>query len=223
MTSQLHAEIEKLKGHLLSLCGAVEAQTEKAVKALLDRNAGLAREVVPRDQDIDRREVEVEEECVRVLVLYQPVANDLRFVVSALKINNDLERIGDLAVNIAHKAIALADSPVEEFPVDVTAMWAKTQHMLRDSLDAMVKMDVDLARDVCLRDDEVDRMKREARETIESLVSQDPEANRCLLRLMAACRNLERIADLATNIAEDVIYLAEGRIIRHSVEDEAAL
>ena len=219
MVSHLQNEIDKLKTGLLTLCAAVEAQVEKAVRALLNRDAQLAEQVEQSDHDIDRREVDVEEECIRVLVLYQPVAHDLRLVVSALKINNDLERIGDLAVNIAHKAAALAAEPYLDFPVDVAAMWSKTQGMLRDSLDAMVKADVALARDVCLRDDEVDRMKHAAREKIESLLSQDQAHNRRLLRLMAACRNLERVADLAMNIAEDVIYLAEGRIVRHILDE----
>jgi phosphate transport system protein len=218
----MQSEIDKLKRELLSLCAAVEAQVEKAVRALLTRDAALAEEVEEGDDIIDQREVEVEEDCLRVLVLYQPVAVDLRFVVSVLKINNDLERIGDLAVNIAHKAAALAAEPDMEFPVDVAAMWSKTHSMLRDSLDAMVKADVALAKDVCLRDDEVDKMKRNARIKIEELVSEDPQANRRLLRLAAACRNLERIADLATNIAEDVIYLAEGRVMRHNIEDDAS-
>ena len=222
MTSHMQNEIDSLKKNLLSLCAAVEAQAEKAVRALLDRNAALAEEVEQGDEDIDRREVEVEEECLRVLVLYQPVAHDLRFVVSALKINNDLERIVDFAVNISHKAAALAVEPDMQYPVDVATMWSKVQRMLRESLDAMVKGDVDLAREVCLRDEEVNQMKRGARLKIEELVSQDPQANRRLLRLMAACRNLERIADLATNIAEDVIYLVEGRIMRHSIEDESS-
>jgi phosphate transport system protein len=220
MVSHLQNEIDKLKLALLSLCAAVEGQVEKSVRALLTRDARLAEQVEQNDQDIDRREVDVEEECIRVLVLYQPVANDLRLVVSALKINNDLERIGDLAVNIAHKATALAAEPDMDFPVDVSGMWSRTQAMLRDSLDAMIKGDVALARDVCLRDEEVNRMKREARLKIEELLTQNPEGNRRLLRVMAACRNLERIADLATNIAEDVIYLAEGRIVRHSVKEE---
>jgi phosphate transport system protein len=218
MSVHLQNEIDKLKKSLLSLCASVEAQVEKAVRALLNRDAQLADEVEQGDEEIDRREVEVEEECLRILALYQPVANDLRFVVSALKINNDLERIGDQAVNIAHKAAALSAEPDRELPVDVTAMWSRTQGMLRDSLDAMVNLDVELAKDVCGRDDEVNRMKHDARVKIEKLVSQDPKANLCLLRLMAACRNLERIADLATNIAEDVIYLVEGRIIRHTSE-----
>ncbi len=218
MSVHLQNEIDHLKKSLLSLCAAVEAQAEKAVRALLNRDAELADEVEQGDEEIDRREVEVEEECLRVLALYQPVANDLRLVVSALKMNNDLERIGDLAVNIAHKAAALAAESDRELPVDVTAMWSRTQGMLRDSLDAMVNLDVELAKDVCGRDDEVNRMKRDARVKIEKLISEDPQANRCLLRLMAACRNLERMADLATNIAEDVIYLVEGRIIRHTSE-----
>lgn len=216
MSVHFQNEIDKLKKSLLSLCATVESQVEKAVRSLLDRDAELAAEVERGDEEIDRREVELEEECLRLLALYQPVANDLRLVVAALKINNDLERIGDLAVNICHKAMSMAEAPELELPVDITAMGTRAQGMLRDSLDAMVNLDADLAKDVCGRDEEVNQMKRDARVKIEQLVAHDPATNRRLLRVMAATRNLERIADLATNIAEDVIYLVEGHIIRHS-------
>ena len=181
----------------------------------MDRDGLLAREVRQRDSDVDRREVEVEEECLKILALYQPVAVDLRFIVSALKINNDLERIGDLAVNIAQKARTLVAAPPMAIPFDLTGMSEKTQAMLRDSLDAMVNLDASLANDVCGRDDEIDRMKREIRRRGEKMIAADPERTKVLMRLLAVSRNLERIADLATNIAEDVIYMVDGKIIRH--------
>jgi phosphate transport system protein len=218
MSVQLQSEIDVLKKTLLTLCATVEEQVEKAVRALLERDAKLAEEVEHGDQEIDEQEVQVEEECLRLLVLYQPVAGDLRLVIAALKINNDLERIGDLAVNIAHKATALAQEEELEIPFDLPTMWSKTRAMLRDSLDAMVHADPKLAKDVCERDDEVDRIKREARTKIEELIHQDPDSAHRLLRLLAASRNLERIADCATNIAEDVIYMVNGRIIRHGRE-----
>jgi phosphate transport system protein len=219
MSVHLQREIERLKKHLLSICALVEDQVQMAVRALVERDAELAGVVARRDEEIDQREVEVEEECLKTLALHQPVAIDLRLVVAALKINNDLERIGDLAVNIARKAAAFAAETPMEIPFDVAGMWQKTQAMLRDSLDALVNDDPRLAHDVCRRDDEVDGLKHEIRVEIEEMIRRDPEKTRPLLRLLAVTRNLERIADCATNIAEDVIYMTEGRIIRHRRED----
>jgi len=219
MSLHLQREIHSLKRHLLSLCALVEDQVQMAVRALLERDAEAAAAVEQRDAEIDHREVDVEEECLKTLALYQPVAGDLRLVVAALKINNDLERIGDMAVNIARKAAACAKEPAVEVPFDIGGMWEKTQAMLRDSVDAMVNVDAPLAHRVCLRDDEIDRMKHEFRVGIEALIRQHPDRTGALLRVMAATRNLERIADCATNIAEDVIYMIEGRISRHRRED----
>jgi phosphate transport system protein len=219
MSVHLQREIGNLKKHLLSLCALVEDQVRSAVRALLDRDAEAAAAVERRDADIDHREVDVEEECLKTLALYQPVAGDLRLVVAALKINNDLERIGDLAVNIARKAAAFAKGPPLEIPFDVAGMWEKTEAMLRESLDALINSDVKLAQQVCRNDDEVDRMKHEFRGIAEELIRRNPEQVGPLLRLLAVSRNLERIADCATNIAEDTIYMVEGRIIRHVRED----
>ncbi len=219
MSVHFQREIDALKRHLLSLCGLVEEQVRLATRALMDRNEQLARDVRERDAEVDQREVEIEEECLKILALYQPVAVDLRFVVSALKINNDLERIGDLAVNIARKTMALAAEPPVTFPFDVASMSKKTQAMLRDSLDAMVNLDTSLANDVCRRDDEINQMKRNARHKIEEIIAVDQGQANLLLRLMAVSRNLERIADLTTNIAEDVIYMVDGKIVRHQEEE----
>lgn len=221
MSVHLQREIEKLKKSLLSLCGLVEDQVRAAVLALLDRDEDAARRVEVRDLEIDQREVEVEEECLKVLALHQPVAVDLRFIVSALKINNDLERIGDLAVNVAHKAVTFSRTSAAEVPFDIRGMWQKTQAMLRDSVDALVRMDPRLADEVCGRDHEIDRIKHEIRLEAEAMIRRDPDQTPALLALAAVARNLERIADHATNIAEDVIYMAEGRIARH-VEMEIA-
>jgi phosphate transport system protein len=215
MSAHLQREIERLKKHVLSLCALVEDQVQLALRAVLDRDEAMAKEVEQRDLDIDQREIEVEEECMKTLALHQPVAVDLRLIIATMKINNDLERIGDMAVNIARKARALASEPAVEVPFDLGAMWAKTQAMLRDSIDALVNMDAVQATDVCRRDDEVDRMKYEIRIEVENMIRHQPERVRALLRLLAVSRNLERIADLATNIAEDVVYLVEGRIVRH--------
>jgi phosphate transport system protein len=178
----------------------------------------VAESVAGRDAEIDQAEVEIEEECLKILALYQPVAIDLRLVVAALKINNDLERIGDLAVNIARKAVAFAHEPPVEIPFDIAGMWEKTQAMLRDSIDALVTLDSALAHQVCARDDEIDQLKHEFRIRAEELLRQYPQRVSGLLRLLAVTRNLERIADCATNIAEDVIYMCDGRIVRHAGE-----
>jgi phosphate transport system protein len=219
MSVHLQREIDRLKKDLLSLCAIVEDQVHLAVRSLLERDPELARRVERRDADVDQREVEVEEKCLSVLALHQPVAIDLRLIIAVLKINNDLERIGDLAVNIAHKALAICDEPPLAVPIDLAGMWAKTQTMLRDSLDAMVNLDPKLANDVCGRDDEVDQMKHDMRVEVEEMIRRDPERTRPLMRLMAVSRNLERVADCATNIAEDVVYITQGRIVRHGEGD----
>jgi phosphate transport system protein len=219
MSVHLQREIANLKKHLLSLCALVEEQVHASVAALLDRDTKAAVEIERRDAEIDEREVEVEEECLKTLALYQPVAVDLRLVVAALKINNDLERIGDLAVNVARKAGAFANEPPMEIPFDIEGMSAKAERMLRQSVDALVNGDATLARQVCLQDDEVDRIKHQSRVEAEEMIRQNPEQTRALMRLLAVTRNLERIADCATNIAEDAIYLIEGRIVRHRRED----
>ncbi len=216
MSVHLQRAIDQLKKDLLSLCALVEEQTQIAVQALLSRDDELAHEAVCRDLEIDQREVEVEEECLKILALYQPVAADLRFIVAALKINNDLERIGDLGVNIAHKAITFACGQPMEIPFDLAGMWEKTQAMLRDSLDCLVNLDSVLANAVCARDNEVDALKRAIRLKAEEMIRKNPERAPTLLTLVAVSRNLERVADHASNIAEDVIYMVEGRIVRHT-------
>jgi phosphate transport system protein len=218
MAAHLQHEIDKLKKQILSLCSLVEGQVEKALRAVLDRDDELAQEVERVDAEIDQREIEVEEECLKTLALHQPVAIDLRLIVSTLKINNDLERIGDMAVNIARKARGLVVEPPPDLPCDLGAMWSKTHAMLRDSIDALVNTDVAMATSICGRDDEIDRMKSEIRREIEMAIKRQPARVGSLLRLLAVSRNLERIADLATNIAEDVIYLVEGRITRHKAK-----
>ncbi|MCC6126697.1 MAG: phosphate signaling complex protein PhoU [Pirellulales bacterium] len=218
MSLHLQRELERLKKHLLSLCAVVEDHVHKAVRSLLDRDPRLADEVERGDDDVDRREIEVEEDCLKILALYQPVAIDLRTIVAVMKINNDLERIGDLAVNISRKAAAFIAEPAAEIPIDLELMWEKAQGMLRDSVNSLIDMKVELAKDVCRRDAEVDRMKHDNRKAIEDLICNNPALVRPLMRILAVSRNLERIADCATNIAEDVIYIVEGKIVRHHEE-----
>jgi len=218
MSVHLKREIEKLKKDLLGLCALVEEQMHLAIRALLDRDGALAAEVERRDDEIDRREIEVEEDCLKTLALHQPVAVDLRLIVAVLKINSDLERIGDMAVNIARKAAAFAAEPQVEIPLDIVGMWEKTQAMLHDSIDALVNMDAPLAQAVCARDDEVDQMKHQFRMRIEEAIAEQPDRLRPLLRLMAVTRNLERVADCATSISQDVLYMIEGKIVRHRTD-----
>ncbi len=219
MSVHLKREIDNLKERILSLSAVVEDRVHQAVKSLETRDSELAEKIINGDVEIDREEVEIEEDCLKILALHQPVAVDLRLIVAVLKINNDLERIGDLAVNIARKAAAFASQPPMEIPFDLADMSEKTQAMLRDSLDSLVNLDTSLARRVCARDDEVDRMKHEIRLQVEQMIGIEPKHVTSLLKLLAASRNLERIADLATNIAEDVIYMVEGKIIRHRAKD----
>ena len=229
MSVHLQREIENLKRDLLLICSIVEEQVQKAVRALFDRDIELAREVQAMDEEVDRREIALEEDCLKTLALHQPVATNLRQLVAALKINSDLERIGDLAVNIARKAADLSGvgpaaqagaiglRPVE-IPADFAAMSDETQAMLRKSLDALVQMDPALAREVCLCDDEVDRLKKKIRGQIEQRIQDDPDRIGGMLRLLSVSRNLERIADCAASIAEDVIYMVDGRIVRHQTD-----
>lgn len=223
MAVHLNREIHKLKKQILSLCALVEESVLTAVRALEDRDEELARRVIERDAEIDAMEVELEEEGLKTLALHQPVAVDLRFIVAVLKINNDLERIGDLAVNIAHKAIRLAPLSWSDCPFDFSTMSEAAQTMLRDALDAFVHLDVALARRVSLRDEQVDGIKHEARRAIEERLKQSPDQLSACLVLFGVARNLERIADLATNIAEDVIYMVEGEIVRHRTEERRPL
>ena len=215
MSAHFQREISILKQQVLSLCTLVEGQVEKAVRAVQMRDDELAEEVERLDEEIDLREIEVEEECLKTLALYQPVAVDLRFIVSTLKINHDLERIGDLAVNIARKVRGLVLDPPPELAYDLGVMCEKTQSLLRDSIDALIHLSASEASSICARDDEIDQMKAVIRKEIETAVRQKPDKVGALLRMLAVSRNLERIADLATSIAEDVVYLVEGRIMRH--------
>jgi phosphate transport system protein len=212
-------EIDRLKKMLLSLCRIVEDNLQQAVKSIKQRDANLAKKVIEEDIKIDHIEVDVEEECLKILALYQPVAVDLRFIITALKMNNDLERIGDLAVNIAESSQFLAAQPNIDVPFDFDAMTKETRSMLRKSLDALVNMDCKLAHEVCAADDEVDAMNRRMFQIVQDGIRAHPEQIESLIHLLSASRHLERIADHATNIAEDVIYMVEGKIIRHRAED----
>jgi phosphate transport system protein len=204
---------------VLSLASAVEQIVEKSIRALFERDAGLARTMIAADTPIDMEENIIEEECLKILALHQPVAVDLRRVAAIVKINSDLERMADLAVNIAERALALAQGPEVPVPATFRQMTDLTNMMVRDSLDAFLKLDIALAKRVCRLDDEVDRYNREIIDHVTTYMKEAPAHVDPGLHLFSAARHLERIADHATNIAEDVVYLAEGRIIRHHPEE----
>ncbi len=186
-----------------------------AVKAVEMRDMVLAEKVREHDREIDDMEVEVEEECLKILALHQPVAIDLRFIVAVLKLNNDLERIGDLSVAIARRAKSLAQLQNPAAILDFSGMAEKVKLMLRRCLQALVNMDAGLAREVCASDDEIDGLNRAMYDKIQARLKESPDEAPALLHLFAVSRSLERIADHATNIAEDVIYMIQGEIVRH--------
>jgi phosphate transport system protein len=215
MAKQLPRQIDGLKQKILFVGTLVEEAIAKATNALINRDRNLANSVIEADAEIDRMEVDVEEECLKILALYQPVAADLRFVVAVLKINNDLERMGDLAKNIARRVVFLAGCEYFDLPIDYRPMAAQAKSMVKDSLDALVNADTALAQKVRESDDDVDNQRRTIERRIEKQIAKDPEHTEGLVRLSSVARHLERIADMATNVAEDVIYMVEGEIVRH--------
>ena len=219
MTVHMKREIDRLKQMLMSLCEVVEESLRQAVEAIKTRDEALAKTVIAGDIEIDQMEVDVEEECLKILALYQPVAIDLRFIITALKINNDLERIGDLAVNLAERGTFLAGQHREDVTLDFDAMTEKTKSMVHRSLEALVNMDSKLAYDVCAADDEVDQINHQMFLIVQDEIRAHPEQSESLIHLLSASRHLERVADHATNIAEDVIYMIEGHIVRHKAEN----
>lgn len=215
MTMHFEREIDRLKRDLLSLSARVEDALRRAVKAIHERDADLGRAVARDDDQIDALEVELEEDCLKVLALYQPVAHDMRLIVAILKINNDLERIGDLASTLGKRAADLAARPNARTPMDIHRPAQIAQRMLTWAMDAFVREDVALARKVLDADDEVDDLHREAFSRAIAAMQASPEDVQPLMDTLSVSKALERIADHATNIAEDVIYLHEGAIVRH--------
>lgn len=215
MTIHFIKEVDYLKDMILRLSGQVEALLEMAVQSVMSRDAAMATKVLDTDREIDLAEIDVEEECLKILALYQPVAHDLRFIIAVLKINNDLERIGDLAVNIAERAIFLAGQTMPSTDFDFPHMADMAKTMLRESLDALLKQNVRLAIHVRESDDEVDQLNRDMYEQIKESIRREPQHLDALIHLLSISRHLERVADHATNIAEDVIYMIKGEIVRH--------
>jgi phosphate transport system protein len=216
MTIHFNREIEQLKKQILTLGAMVEETVQNAIMSLEETDTALALSIIKNDTIIDHKEVEVEEACLKILALHQPVATDLRYVVAVLKINNDLERVGDLAVNIAERAVALAAYKKIKAKIYFTEMVELVVKMLRHSLDALINLDPKLARQVCADDDEIDRKHGEMFDKIQKLIMENPGQAPYLIQYLSVSRYLERMADQTTNIAEDVIYMVEGEIARHN-------
>ena len=212
----LQREIDRLKRKVLALGALVEENLRLAFQAIDQRDAAKARRVIATDVLIDQNEVDVEEECLKILALYQPVAGDLRFVAAVIKINSELERIGDLSANIAERALQLVDEHPVAVPHNVAVMADRTWTILEKSLDALVRQDAVIAREVLAADDEVDELYAELIKELKAVIRADLEHLDAIVLLFSVARYLERLADHATNIAEDVLYMVEGEIQRHN-------
>ncbi|MFQ5766388.1 MAG: phosphate signaling complex protein PhoU [Acidobacteriota bacterium] len=219
MSKHLHRDLDRLKRDILTMGAMVEEAINKSIRALTSREVGLAEEVLEGDGEIDRKEVDIEEDCLKILALHQPVAVDLRFIVTVMKVNNDLERMGDLATNIAERAVYLASHPPMAVPLDFGLMAERVRSMVRDSLDALVRQDQELARKVLQADDEVDAINRSMFTLLQRAIKEDVSTVKRAIHTLSASRYLERIADHATNIAEDVVFMVDGEIIRHHFEN----
>ena len=215
MERRFHEELKKLKNKLLEMSFAVEEAIRKSCEALANRDEKMAQEVIQGDKGIDRMEIDIDEKGHSLFAIGQPMASDLRLVIMILKINTDLERMGDHAVNIAEKCQHILKDPPIRGGVNLDFMMRAVQDMMRAALDAFLREDVALAQDVLVRDDEIDRDHVKHYAELREMMEKNPEAVRAGMNLMMVSHNLERIADLAGNIAEDVIYWKEGREVRH--------
>ena len=220
MTKQLQKEVTVLKEQMIELSTKVEDKLHHAIEAVFKRDAAMAQSVIDGDRDVDLREVELEEECLKVLALYQPVASDLRIVVSVLKINNDIERIGDLAVNIAQRAQKLSAYREIVVPEMLRQLAAGASQALRDALRAFMTLDDKLAQTVVNGDPAIDELNRQMYGWMEEQVCKKPELVSGFLLVLSTSKHLERVADHAANVAEDVIYLMRGDIVRHTAMEE---
>jgi phosphate transport system protein len=215
------AELDELNNKLLEMAGLVEAAISRSVRSLVDQDRELAEHVIREEPRINRMEMEIDGMATRLLALQQPVARDLRFVTSALKINTDLERMGDLAQHIAERSLSLMHHPLVKPMVDIPNMASLVQSMLLKCLDAFVRGDEELARSVLLADDEVDRLRDAVYAELMDKMQSDPGVVPAAVDLIFVARNLERIGDHATNIAEDVVFLVKGVDVRHHAEERA--
>ena len=216
MSLHLRRDLDELKRDILHLGSLVETALGNASFVLRDRRVELAQAVYADESAINEKEVQIEENCLKILALHQPVAIDLRFIVVVLKVNNDLERIGDLAENLTARAVYLAErEPMPEPMATINAMFVTIRSMLKDSLDSLVKLDVDLARKVIEQDDGVDQINRQMYDDFRQMMARDASMIEQATSWLSCSRYLERIADLATNISEDVVFMVEGEVVRH--------
>lgn len=218
MRVHLQRDIDRLKRSIVALGAEVEGDVRSAYKAFVIRNSELAREVIRRESRVDAMEVNVEEECLKILALHQPVAGDLRYIIAVLKMNSDLERIGDLAAHIAERGLDLCGYPGIEIPAQLDQMATKSLAMLSKVLDAFTTLNTRAAREVCGSDDEVNGLNQSMFLYVKEAIEDDPSQFAAVIQLLHLSRHMERIADHTTNIAEDLLYLTEGRIIRHTAE-----
>jgi phosphate transport system protein len=218
MSRHLRHAIEELKTRIINMAGIIEDRVFLATLSVIGRDNFKAQAVINGDREIDQMEVDFEEECLKLLALHQPVSIDLRFIVAALKINNDLERIGDLAVNIAERGAFLVTQEKIDIPFELENMVHLAEEMLTGAIDSLVSLDVTRARQIRAMDDRMDAMNREMYGKVKEMILAQPQHINALLHAMSVGRHLERIADLATNIAEDVIYLVNAEIVRHTPE-----
>ena len=217
MQRHFHEELDHLKQTLLAMGALVEDQIRRAMRALIDRDDALAKHVIEHDREVNAYDLEIDEKCVELLALHQPAAGDLRFITTAMKIVTDLERISDQAVNIAQRAIELGREPQLKPYVDLPRMAEKAQRMVKESLDAFVTRDTDLARRVCAEDADVDALKEQIFRELLTFMMEDAKTIPRAIRLILIARFLERVADHATNIAEMVIYMVESKMVRHTL------
>ena len=215
MTKHLDRELQHLRTSLVEQFGLVERMIQQSVRSLIQRDAGLAGEVIERDEEVDRADTHIEEECLKLLALHQPVATDMRWLVTVVKANSDLERMADLACNIAERSKSLDAYPLYPVPHEIEEMVSIATKMVRDALDAFVERDPAKAVAVIQEDDEMDSLNRTVILQLQKTMRESPDNVDPALHCFSASRHLERISDLATNIAEDVIYLVEGTIVRH--------
>lgn len=211
--------LKNLKEKLLRMSGLVEESIGSAIKALMERNAELAYKVIKADDAVNRLEIDIDELSLKLLALHQPTAGDLRFITSTMKINSDLERIGDLAVNIAERTLDLLKVPPLKLRLNIPKMAAASQAMLKDSLNAFVNKNSKLAYEVCKRDDEVDELNHEIFMELLNAKAEDQKPVERVIDLILVAKNLERVADHSTNICEDVIYMVDGKVIKHHITD----
>jgi phosphate transport system protein len=211
-------ELDHLRGMLLEMCGLVEDSVYRSVRSLADRDPAEAQKVLQNETHINRLEIEIDNEATKLLALQQPMATDLRFITAAIKINNDLERMGDIAVNIVQRVLELINEPLIKPLIDIPHMASLVQTMIRNALDAFVRRDADLARSVLLSDDAIDELRDAIFEELIEYMERDPKTVRQAVNLMSVSRSLERLADHATNIAEDVLFVVKGVDVRHHAE-----